>query len=75
MSTPKKYRKEHLEEKYSEQVPSSYMIILQVIENIPVYNITSITEAFAMINTRINAKTGEMVLEEMRSILDLRHGN
>ena len=45
------------------------MIILQIIDDVPVYNITTITDAFAMINTRYDAKTGEMVMEEIPGII------
>lgn len=65
----------HHKKKYLSQIPSSYLIIVQIIENIPVYNITTITTSFSMINIRFNALTGEIILDECRSILDLRNGN
>jgi len=67
--------KEHITKKYSSQSPNSYLMIVQVIDGKEVYNVTTITEAFSMINTRFDAKTGEIVLDEIRSILDLRNGN
>lgn len=65
----------HLQTKYSSYIPNSHMLIVQVINEIPVFNITSITTSFHMINIRMDAKTGEIILDELKSILDLRQGN
>jgi len=67
--------KTHLSTKYMSQIPTSFLIIVQIIDKLPVYNVTTITEAFSMINTRFDAKTGKIILDEIRSILDLRNGN
>ncbi|MCA9477829.1 MAG: hypothetical protein KC535_01645 [Nanoarchaeota archaeon] len=64
--------KKLLEEKHSHEVPHSGLIIVQVINDIPVYNITIITAAFSMITTHINALTGELVKENKSSVLDLK---
>ena len=65
----------HLQKKYSTYIPNSHMLIVEVINKVPVFNVTTITSSFHMINTRFDAKTGEIILDELRSILDLRHGN
>lgn len=60
-----------LDEKHSHEIPNSFLLILQTINNIPIYNITAITSAFSMISTHINAITGEIVKENKSSVLDL----
>ncbi|MGE0793049.1 MAG: hypothetical protein AB7V77_02605 [Candidatus Woesearchaeota archaeon] len=66
---------EHITKKYSSQIPNSFLMIVQVIDGQQIYNITTITQAFMMINTRFDAKTSEIILDEIRSVLDLRNGN
>lgn len=49
--------------------PAKEILVLQTIENKPVYNITFITAAFKMLNVKINAKTGEILKEDMQSLM------
>lgn len=65
----------HLQLNYKQYIPNSYLLIIQVINDVPVFNITAITTSFHMINIRLNAITLEIILNEIKSILDLRHGN
>lgn len=52
--------------------PLNHIVILQIIDKIPVYNITVVTASFAMITFRIDALTGAVLKEEKKSIMDLR---
>ncbi len=61
-----------LQEKHSHEISNSFLVILQVIEGVPVYNITAITMAFSMISTHINALTGDIIKENKSSVLDLK---
>lgn len=64
--------KEILNEKHSHEIPNSFLVILQVIKGIPVYNITAITIAFSMISIHIDANTGEIAKENKASVMDLK---
>lgn len=64
--------KKHLKDKYSNQLPNSFILILQVINDVPLYNITTITSSFNMINTRFDAKSGEIISDKISSVLDLK---
>jgi len=57
---------------YPSEQTLSYILVLQVIDKKPVYNITAITVAFSMITVRIHATTGEMLTCTKRSVLDLK---
>lgn len=64
--------KEILSKKHSHEIPESFLVILQVINAVAVYNITAITIAFSMISTHIDAKTGEIRKENKSSVMDLK---
>lgn len=57
---------------YSNEQARNYIIILQVIDDKPVYNITVITAAFSMITFQIHATSGSVLKQEKRSVLDLK---
>lgn len=60
------------QEAYTKDIPTSFIVIVQVIDNIQVYNITAVTTSFSMITFRIDANTGEKISVVKRSILDLK---
>jgi len=57
-----------LMKKYPDPVTKE-IIVLQTIETEPVYNMTCITATFKMLNVKINAKNGEILKEEMQSLM------
>jgi hypothetical protein len=65
--------KQNLSTKYKDQFPSSFLLIIQVIDGVTVFNITTVTKSFNMINTRFNGESGEIILDKINSILDLRN--
>jgi uncharacterized membrane protein YkoI len=54
--------------KYPDPVTKE-IIVLQTLEKEPVYNITLITATFKMLNVKIHAKNGEILKEEMQSLM------
>ncbi len=64
--------KKLLAEEYAQEQGSSTILIVQSIGGQAVYNITIITKTFSMIITRIDAKSGEIISHDKRSILDLK---
>jgi hypothetical protein len=71
---------EHVEEiiggllatKYSEENPTSYILIIQSKDGKALYNITTITESFAMITIQVDANSGKIISHVKRSILSLK---
>ncbi len=61
-----------LEEKYLGELIMNVLVIFQTINNEPTYNLTFITQTFAMITLHISAKTGDVVKEIKNSVLDLK---
>lgn len=59
-------------EKYPEEVVDKEMIILQTLEQEPVYNITLITKAFNFINIKLSAAEKTIKDYKKNSILDLK---
>jgi len=57
-------------EKYPAQKIAREMVILQVLDQ-PVFNITLITQAFATLNIRIDAISGDLISHKLKSIMDL----
>jgi len=64
--------KKILAKDYPNEQALNYIIILQVIDDTSVYNITVITAAFSMITFRIHATSGSVLQQEKRSVLDLK---
>ena len=58
--------------KYSEENPTSYIIILQSKDGKSIYNITTVTESFAMITIQVDAGDGKILSHVKRSILSLK---
>jgi len=59
-----------VKEKYSAHVVTKRIILLQNIER-QIYNITLVTLSFHLLNLRIDAETGEIVSQNMQSIMGL----
>lgn len=57
-------------QKYPVDPVTKKIIVLQTINNLPVYNMTLITMTFKMLNLRINAATGDLLEEKMQPIMD-----
>lgn len=54
--------------KYQDSVTKE-IIVLHTIEKEPVYNMTYMTATFKMLNVKINARNGEILKEEMQSLM------
>jgi hypothetical protein len=61
-----------LKEKYKGEITMSTIVILQMINKLPTYNFTFITQAFSMISIHVNALSGEITKEVKNSVLDLK---
>lgn len=59
-----------VKEKYSAHVVTKRIILLQNIDR-QIYNITLVTLSFHLLNLRIDAETGEIVSQNMQSIMGL----
>ncbi len=64
--------KDGMKEDYSDQIAMNVILILQVIGERPLYNITVVTQAFAMIVFRIDALSGTIILQQKKSVMDLK---
>ncbi len=54
--------------KYPDSITKE-IIVLQTIEKEPAYNMTFITATFKMLNVKINAENGQILKEEMQSLM------
>jgi hypothetical protein len=61
--------KKFQEEKYKTQPPKNGIVLLQVLDFIPTWNITFITLAFSTLNIKINAETGDVYKHDFGSLL------
>lgn len=64
--------KEHLQKNYPVEQAFTYLIILQMIDGNPRYNITIVTKAFKMLNFQIDPLTATIVQENVQSVMDLK---
>ncbi len=60
------------EKEYPGEIVDKDMVILQTLEEEPVYNITLITKSFNFINIKINANDKKIIHYQKNSILDLK---
>jgi hypothetical protein len=58
-------------EKYSADVPTKEIVLLQVIDSHMVYNITFVTQSFHLLRVQIDAKTGVILEESKKPLMDL----
>lgn len=63
--------KTFVSENYKNELISKNILILQVLENNPIYNVTYFTKAFKTLNIKIDAKTGEIVSHELSNLIGL----
>lgn len=55
---------------YPHDAPTKEIIILQTINNKPTYNMSIVTNTFKLLIIRINAETGNVEEEKIRSLMD-----
>ena len=67
----KQKAQEYQKEKYPRDPISKDIVVLQTLDGKAIYNMTLITLTFKMLNLRIDATTGEVVLENMQPIMNL----
>ncbi len=67
----KQKAQEYQKEKYPRDPISKNIVVLQTLDGKAIYNMTLITLTFKMLNLRIDATTGEVVLEKMQPIMNL----
>lgn len=61
-------------EKVSVEGGDKSIIILQMIEGIPTWNITILTPEFKVYNLKVNAENGEIISEEEENIMNFKTG-
>jgi len=59
------------QKEYPKELVNKDLVILQHIEAGVVYNVTLITMAFKTLNIKIDAKSGEVLSHELRSIMEM----
>lgn len=59
-------------DKYSKEVVSSFIVILQVLKGECLYNITAVTQSLSMIIIKIDARDGNIIEHNQRSLMDLK---
>jgi len=59
-------------DEYSKEVVSSFIIILQVLKGEIIYNITAVTQSLSMIIIKMDARDGNIIEHEQRSLMDLK---
>ena len=64
--------KKQLSKNYPSELVMNLIVVLQMIDKLPMYNITAVTRAFSMINFRVDALTGSVITEKKQSIMDLK---
>lgn len=64
--------KSELKKNHPSEILLNLIVILQTVDKLPIYNITAVTQSFAMINFRIDALTGSVIKEKKQSIMDLK---
>ena len=62
-----KYKEEH----HRAEDITKYIVILQMMQDAPVWNITAVTNVFSLINMRIHADTAEILETNVDSVLNL----
>jgi hypothetical protein len=63
--------KKLMNEKYSQHFPKKYICILQVLNDVLVWNLTIVTNTLHMVNVRIDASSGKILEDEARSLMSL----
>ena len=61
-----------IKEKYPHETPNKEIIILQVINNKIVWNITKITSTFNIINIKLDASSGNIIEDKIESALNFK---
>ncbi len=59
-------------DRYSGDVPSKLIIILQVIDKKPVWNITMVTDTLKLLNIKLDASSLEVISESIESLMSFR---
>lgn len=59
------------QDKYPKELVNKTIVILQTLEDVPTWNLTLVTQAFSLINVRIDASSGEVRSQTIDSILNL----
>jgi uncharacterized membrane protein YkoI len=58
-------------EKYSADVPTKDIVVLQTIDGKTLYNVTFVTQSFHLLNIRIDAITGSVLSDTKKPLMDL----
>lgn len=61
-----------LSQEYSHEAVQTTLLILQVIDQTPVYNCTVVTQSFKMITLHFDVFSGEILHKNISSVLDLK---
>ncbi|MBR9675849.1 hypothetical protein GOV05_02465 [Candidatus Woesearchaeota archaeon] len=66
---------EYQQKNHSQDRPMKIIIILQVLNNTTLYNITFVTQTFKTLNVKVSSKKAEIISTDIRSIMDLAQKN
>ena len=55
---------------YKRELPLKKFFIIQVVDSIPVFNITYFTQSFKTVNIKIDAREGKLVNESIQSLVE-----
>mgnify|MGYP000016930886 CR=1 FL=1 len=64
--------KNHTQEQYPKERIRTIIVVIQMLEGKQTYNITAVTESFTMVICKIDAKNGELLSADKRSVLELK---
>jgi hypothetical protein len=64
--------REQLKNAHPQELPFTYLFILQTIDAQPRYNVTVVTQSFKMLNFLIDPLTATVVKETAQSVMDLK---
>lgn len=64
--------RDRVQEAYPRELPYTYIVILQMVEQQPRYNITYISKSFKMLNFQIDPLSGAIMKEQVSSVMDLK---
>jgi len=67
LSTAEKVRAE----KHPHELVTKTIVILQSLDGVPTWNITLVTQAFSLVNIRIDASSGDLITQSASSIMNL----
>jgi hypothetical protein len=63
---------ELIDKKYPSETPSKIIVVLQMLDGLAVWNITYLTQAFKVLNVKVNAESGDVIKDTIENILSFK---